>query len=92
MKELDGMEVRLELFEFKNICMDMAMADVSALPELQTGDVAEVFGVHLPVEEQAAKCETICYELLCAVSPRVPRLYLDGQGACGQEPIPRAGV
>ena len=34
--------------------MDMAMADVTDLPEVRTGDVAEVFGFHLPVEEQAA--------------------------------------
>ena len=30
MKELDGMEVRLELFEFKNICMDMAELGAAA--------------------------------------------------------------
>ena len=63
------------------ICMDMAMADVTDLPEVRTGDVAEVFGVHLPVEEQAALCGTISYELLCAVAPRVPRIYLDGPDA-----------
>ena len=61
--------------------MDMAMADVTDLPEVRTGDVAEVFGFHLPVEEQAALCGTISYELLCAVAPRVPRIYLDGPDA-----------
>ena len=57
------------------ICMDMCMVDVTGR-NVQPGDVAEVFGAALPVEEHAAAADTIQYELLCAVSPRVPRLYL----------------
>jgi alanine racemase len=61
------------------ICMDMCMADVTGLPEVVAGDVATVFGSSdgavLPVEEQARKAGTISYELVCAVSGRVPRVY-----------------
>ena len=57
------------------VCMDMCMVDVTGR-NVQPGDVAEVFGAALPVEEHAAAADTIQYELLCAVSPRVPRLYL----------------
>ena len=58
------------------ICMDMCMADVTGL-DVAPGDEVEVFGEHLPVEDVAALADTIQYELLCAVSPRVHRAYLD---------------
>ena len=62
------------------ICMDMCMIDVTDLPEARVGDEVEVFGARLPVEETAERCGTISYELLCAVSGRVPRVYLsDGK-------------
>jgi alanine racemase len=61
------------------ICMDMALADVTALPDVKDGDVATVFGhsggAFLPVEEQAEKAGTISYETVCAVAKRVPRVY-----------------
>ena len=58
------------------ICMDMCMADVTGL-DVAPGDEVEVFGEHLPIEDVAALAGTIQYELLCAVSPRVNRAYLD---------------
>lgn len=63
------------------ICMDMCMIDATALPDLKPGDDAEIFGEHLPVGELAKQCGTIPYELLCAVSKRVPRYYYS-EGAC----------
>ena len=57
------------------ICMDMCMADVTGLPGVRPGDEAEIFGDRLPAEEAAALAGTIQYELLCAVAPRVPRVY-----------------
>ena len=56
------------------ICMDMCMADVTGL-DVRPGDVAEIFGRHINCGDVAALAETIHYELLCAVSPRVPRVY-----------------
>lgn len=57
------------------ICMDMCMIDLTDLPGVGVGDEVEVFGEHVDLEDLAAKAGTISYELLCAVSPRVPRLY-----------------
>ena len=62
------------------ICMDMCMVDVSALPDVHPGEIATVFGcdgdAEISVDELADKAGTISYELLCAVSPRVPRIWL----------------
>ncbi len=59
------------------ICMDLCMADVTDVPGVAVGDEAELYGPHVPVEEAAALAGTIQYELLCNVSKRVPRLYVD---------------
>ena len=59
------------------ICMDMCMADVTDAPGVQAGDVAKIYGPGLT--GQAAELDgTIVYELLCRVSPRVPRIYREG--------------
>ena len=60
------------------ICMDMCMIDRTDLPNIGTGDVVEVFGEHNLVNDMAKQVQTIPYELLCAISKRVPRLYLEG--------------
>ena len=63
------------------ICMDMCMVDVTDLPGVRCGDVATVFGPGTDGGPTAAELAeiagTIPYELLCAVSPRVPRIYVD---------------
>lgn len=63
------------------ICMDMCMADVTDIPGVQVDDVATVYGQDgdesLPIEEAARTAGTIQYELLCAISERVPRVYLE---------------
>ncbi len=59
------------------ICMDLCMVDVTDLPGVRPGDVAEIYGPHVPVEDAAALAGTIQYELLCNVNKRVPRIYLD---------------
>ena len=59
------------------VCMDMCMIGLDGGANVHPGDVAEVFGARLPVERQADTAGTISYELLCAVAPRVPRVYLD---------------
>ncbi|MBQ9521554.1 MAG: alanine racemase [Oscillospiraceae bacterium] len=59
------------------ICMDMTMIDLSALPEIHVGDTLEIFGAHQSADALAAMLDTIPYELVCAVSKRVPRLYME---------------
>lgn len=57
------------------VCMDQFLIDVTELPGVARGDEVEIFGSHLSAEEQAAAAGTISYELVCAVSKRVPRVY-----------------
>ena len=59
------------------ICMDMCMIDVTDLPDLKVGDEIEVYGEHALCETAAKLSGTISYELLCAVSKRVPRVYFE---------------
>lgn len=62
------------------ICMDMCMVDLSNAPEAKVGDIVTVFGCdgdeEITADELAGKADTISYEMLCAVSPRVPRVYI----------------
>ena len=57
------------------ICMDMCMIDLTELPQVDVGDEVEVFGKRNRVDDLAALAGTIPYELTCAVSKRVPRIY-----------------
>lgn len=66
------------------ICMDMCMIDLTDLPQVKTGDEVIVFGKGNPVEAMAEMTGTITYELLCAVSKRVPRVYLEGGQIVGR--------
>ena len=59
------------------ICMDMCMVDLTDLPEVKVGDTVEIFGQTQSVGSLAAILNTIPYELTCAVSKRVPRLYME---------------
>lgn len=58
------------------ICMDMCMVDVTDAPGVKAGDVAVVYGPGL-TQRAAQLAGTIPYELLCQLTPRVPRLYLE---------------
>ncbi len=58
-----------------SICMDMAMVDITDIPCLE-GDRVEIFGPHISVYEIAASMETIPYEVLTGISPRVKRVFL----------------
>jgi alanine racemase len=54
------------------VSMDMIAIDVTDLPPVAMGDAAILWGHALPVEDMAKRAGTIPYELLCAVSQRVP--------------------
>lgn len=60
-----------------SICMDMCMADLSAAPEVSVGSRVELFGENAPLKTLAKAAGTIPYELLCSVTQRVPRIYID---------------
>lgn len=61
------------------VCMDMTMVDVTDVPEVRTGDEAVLIGRQgdqtISAADLAGWIGTIPYEVLCAIGPRVPRLY-----------------
>ena len=62
------------------VCMDQFVVDVSDIKEVQQGDEVVVFGrqgeEEISVEEVAAWAETINYEVVTSLLPRVRRVYL----------------
>jgi alanine racemase len=71
------------------VSMDQLTADVSLVHEVRPGDEAVLFGrqgdAWLGADEVAAAGGTITYEVLCAVSSRVPRLRVEEAGEhCGR--------
>ncbi len=67
------------------ICMDMCMCDLTDLPGAAEGSEVEVYGPHNSVNAAAALAGTISYELTCAVSKRVPRIYYRDGEEIGRE-------
>ncbi len=65
------------------VTMDQILVDVTEIsPNIQPGEIVTAWGldqnnIHLPVEEVAAKADTIAYEMLTGVAVRVPRVYND---------------
>ena len=57
-----------------NICMDSCMIDVTGI-DCKVGDTVEIFGRNAPVQRLADVLDTIPYEVLTSVSPRVKRVY-----------------
>jgi alanine racemase len=62
------------------ISMDQAALDVTAVPDVTVGDVVTLIGTDsgatLTADDLAEAYGTISYEVLCAISARVPRRYL----------------
>jgi alanine racemase len=57
-----------------NISMDITLIDVTDTAA-QEGDTVIIFGKEIPVTSIAEKLDTIPYEILTSVSPRVKRIY-----------------
>lgn len=57
------------------VSMDMITLDLRGLPEARVGSRVTLWGEGLPVERIARAAGTIPYELVCAVTARVPLLY-----------------
>ncbi|HXM90493.1 MAG TPA: alanine racemase, partial [Candidatus Dormibacteraeota bacterium] len=62
------------------ISMDVTMIDVTAVPGVEIGDTATIYGTDgrfsHPAHLVARSVGTVTSDLLCAVSQRVPRFYL----------------
>lgn len=63
------------------VCMDQIMADLAPKADAKIGDEAVLFGrqgdAEISVTELADLAGTINYELVCAISARVPRIYIN---------------
>src|SRR5512142_2826751 len=64
-----------------NVSMDLVTVDVTDIPNAEIGDEVILIGrtehCRIDVEEHAMHTQTIPYEILCGLSPRVPRKYVD---------------
>ena len=54
------------------VSMDMMTVDLSEVPEAVVGSPVVLWGEGLPVDDVASAASTVGYELLCAVTRRVP--------------------
>jgi alanine racemase len=62
-----------------NVSMDLTAIDVSAIPDVQVGDVATIYGRDGVSEQSPADVAklagTVTQDVFCAVARRVPRFY-----------------
>ena len=57
------------------VAMDMLFADLSGIPQAAIGSPVTLWGKGLSADEVAASAGTVSYELLCAITPRVPMTH-----------------
>lgn len=69
------------------VCMDLTMVDVTDVPDAAEGDAVVVIGAQgrerIGIDEIAEQAETISYEILCGIGPRIPRRYHGAAGSGG---------
>lgn len=61
------------------VCMDQTIVDVSAVPDIKTGDTVYVYSdkcEQTGIDYNASLIGTIGYELTCAVALRIPRVII----------------
>lgn len=63
------------------ICMDQLILDVTDVPDVKEGDIVTLIGKdgneEITADELASLYDTIGYEVVCGISKRVPRIYVD---------------
>ena len=63
------------------VCMDQLMIDVSNVPEAKAGDIVTLIGKEgddrITADDLAQIYGTIGYEVVCGISKRVPRIYIE---------------
>ncbi len=64
-----------------NVAMDLTTIDVTAIPGVNIGDEVIILGSQgtrsIGPWEHASLASTVAYEILCAISKRVPRKFVD---------------
>jgi len=63
------------------VCMDQTMIDVTGIENVRLGDEVIVMGNYeypeISAGQMARVLDTISYEILCGIGPRVPRVYIN---------------
>ncbi|HAV91891.1 TPA: alanine racemase [candidate division WOR-3 bacterium] len=59
-----------------NVCMDLTMIDISKVKSADVGDEVEVFGDNIKLDELARLSNTLIYEIMTGIGPRVPRVFI----------------
>ena len=64
-----------------NVCMDVAMVDVSDVDGVGIGDEVVIFGQqgdeYIHIDEVAERGDTISYEIMCNISDRIQRVFVE---------------
>ena len=64
------------------VTMDLTMVDLAGAPHAAVGDEVVLFGsqgeARVGIEEVAAWCRTLHYEIMCTIGKRVTRIYVRG--------------
>ena len=63
------------------VCMDMMMLDVTDIPDAREGDEVTLIGRDggecITADDLGRMAGTVGYEVVCAISKRVPRIYIE---------------
>lgn len=63
------------------VCMDQILVDVTDIADTACGDEVVLIGrqgdLEITADDLAEICQTINYEIVCGISKRVPRIYLN---------------
>lgn len=62
------------------VTMDQIMVELPDDSDVHCGDEVELFGQNIPVTQVAAQADTIAWEILTGITPRVQRIYLADSG------------
>lgn len=60
------------------VCMDQCMADITDIPDVQRGDTVTLLGEGMSIEDMANMLDTNVDVIVCNISVRVPRVYING--------------
>ncbi len=61
------------------VCMDQCMVDVTDIPDIQRNDQVTLLGGELSIQWMADLLSTNVDEIVCNISQRVPRVYIDSE-------------
>jgi alanine racemase len=59
-----------------NVCMDLTIIDITNVQDASVGHTVEIFGKNNSIENLARACQTIPYEILTRISPRIKRRFI----------------